>query len=138
MKASELKIGNWIQNHKGETIRVDGEFIMNSEKYYFKDGKTEMIQTLPPRPVFEPIFLTEEWLKRFGFQLGKNLYWIDERLNAVLQVSQINPKNDWWDVVIADKFAHHGFWLRSVTHVHQLQNLFFALTEKELTMENGI
>ncbi len=77
----------------------------------------------------EPIPLTEEWLLRFGFEKKENnwkclcicndwtyLYW--ERL-AGLELS-VNK---------------HSVMLPHIKYVHQLQNLYFALTNQELEIK---
>ena len=77
----------------------------------------------------QPIPLTEEWLLKFGFEKQENnwkricicndwtyLYW--ERL-AGLEVS-VNK---------------HSIMLPHINSVHQLQNLYYALTNEELTYD---
>lgn len=120
MTKNELRIGVWVNDLNGTPFRIeDAEDIADFEQW----------ENAYPIPI------TEEWLLKFGFQLGHKLYWIDERENAVLQLSQVNSKNSWWDVVIKDKFTDYGFWLRYVNYVHQLQNLYFALTGTELEIK---
>ena len=54
MKASELRIGNWTQApYTGNQVEIDGIGIAR-----FEEGKE----------IWHPIPLTEEWLKRFGFE----------------------------------------------------------------------
>ena len=72
----------------------------------------------------EPIQLTDEWLVKFGFEesefvFSKNMYFIKG-----LQIWKCN------DMFLCDK---NGIYIK---YVHQLQNLYFALREKELTYEN--
>ena len=69
----------------------------------------------------EPIPLTEEWLLKFGFEKNKNsdLYF---RLNN-------------YEYFIENGIIDNGYSRMneiSVKYVHQLQNLYFALTGKEL------
>ena len=69
----------------------------------------------------KPIPLTEEWLLRFG---------MDEALNG------------WWckDEVFSYREGYAGLgtnrWTQ-IQHVHQLQNLYFALTGQELTIKEA-
>jgi hypothetical protein len=79
-----------------------------------------------------PIPLTEEWLTKFGFEK-------DKRSADYVQVYYFgeNPvTNDW---MISLKNTGKGFFYRnshfSVNYVHQLQNLYFALTKEELTIK---
>ena len=67
----------------------------------------------------KPILLTEEWLLKFGFSIFKNMYFIKG-----MQIWKCN------DLFLCNK---NGIYIK---YVHQLQNLYFALTGKELTYEN--
>lgn len=79
----------------------------------------------------EPIELTEEWLKKCGFKKNGNYYWISlANLKAELHVEIFGEylvfiiKSDFCDLI-----------LDPIKPVHQLQNLYFALTNKELTIK---
>lgn len=71
----------------------------------------------PRETYIRPIPLTEEWLKKFGFKKFKNY-------------------NDWSKGGFILHGRKRGFVLRKsapdVKSVHQLQNLYFALTGEEL------
>jgi hypothetical protein len=75
---------------------------------------------------FEPIPLTEEWLIKFGFKLNK--------LGNLCKSS--NYQKRW---ITFKKYQDR--WYLYLTHnpkcdyVHQLQNLYFALTGEELTLK---
>ncbi len=75
----------------------------------------------------EPIPLTEEWLERFGFTFDTVCYYKDEFLIGAFK----------------DGYA----WLRfgtldreclELTYVHQLQNLYSALTGTELELNDAV
>jgi hypothetical protein len=84
---------------------------------------------------FEPIPLTEEWLIKFGF---------DKRESSVCDAFYIgiNPiTKDWlFDIVWLKNmmdYSYEGFPFyrnghHKIQYVHQLQNLYFALTGEEL------
>ena len=115
MEARELRIGNYIINGIGEVFEANGETI-NS----FRVGQSLL-------GIFKPIPLTEEWLIKFGFiQYGdEGEYFKHKKLFAFEFLNQgIEFKVYFSDVV----FTH-------VKHVHQLQNLYFSLTGKELTIK---
>ncbi len=68
MKATELRIANYVQNHKGDICKVTKLNIEDREDYIRAWQRD--------RPAFgtanpEPIPITEEWLKKFGWN---NLY----------------------------------------------------------------
>jgi hypothetical protein len=87
-----------------------------------------------------PIPLTEEWLLKFGFEnLGINdPYDAQYVLHNVIDGTSdftINVCGDDFEPTIdgTDAICWHDF-----NYVHQLQNLFFILIGKELTLKNGI
>jgi len=71
---------------------------------------------------FEPIPLTEEWLERFGFEEDDSVGWL-KRFD----------KSDSFFIDLS--FMYWGENSVKLTHVHQLQNLYFALTGEELTIK---
>lgn len=81
---------------------------------------------------FHPIPITEEWLLKFGFEKisenssGKMFgYVINDVFSSDLSFVFWKTTNQ------AGKFFRHGLELKTV---HQLQNLYFALTQKELEL----
>ena len=128
MKANELRIGNWINSQFGgiqEVVDVmcDG---VNTLKY--EGINYEFINPIP---------LTEEWLLKFGFEKdfdGSFMFGIisifkDKRLkqNVYIYTESTYKYSDGQWVVILDL---------KLQYVHQLQNLYFALTGEELTLKN--
>jgi hypothetical protein len=122
MNARELRIGNWANTLSGDIQIVDLMTNINkvgANTKVFTNGITFNIDTLQPIP------LTEEWLKRFGFETDKVCWFLD-------------------GVVMGD--FQDGFWFlpngslvtRSfkIKHVHQLQNLYHALTGQELELKS--
>lgn len=72
----------------------------------------------------KPIPLTEEWLLRFAFVKEDDNYELKQiRINLNHQTTKIGA--GWIGVDV-----HH------CEYVHQLQNLYHALTGKELTIKN--
>jgi len=130
MQAKDLRIDNWFY----AVHPVDGLFEMQV-RGIAQDGTIETdaygntygtcdcdINSVKPIP------LTEEWLLRFGFELtetnydGGHHYWIWDFSGILLTT----PYEDDSVVELGDaKFKY----------VHQLQNLYFALTGKELEIK---
>ena len=115
MKANELRIGNWVK-YEGRhfqmyVIAKDLPFLDTME---FGDGVVEWKD-------IEPIPLTEEWLIKFGFEKGGN--WFDEG-----GMIELKEKEDAY-VMLEDSYYHCS---QDLFYVHQLQNLYFALTGQEL------
>ena len=67
----------------------------------------------------KPIPLTEEWLLKFGFENG-NYFTLN---NVIIY------KHDKYRY----KYNYGQIWVK---YVHQLQNLYFALTNEELIINN--
>jgi len=118
MKAKELRIGNWI-NYKGNPCRFDiGD-------YYEANHNDEFLELL-----VKPIPLTEEWLLKFGFEKIV--------MNNMIDIIHYQNK-DCWIYLIKDVFELELIvederlnLYRNWKYVHQLQNLYFALTGEEL------
>lgn len=110
MKATELRIGNWV--YQGNTY--GNQRVSSYELYGFSGGSNSSYYS-----EWKPIPLTKEWLERFGFKVGnlyadKGWFWLERYRTLRAYV-----------FVIEDK-------LIKVKYVHQLQNLYFALTGEEL------
>jgi hypothetical protein len=122
MKANELRIGNFLLKNN-MVIECDSYSISSIENYENRAKE------------YEPILLTEGWLEKFGF-------YDDIEYDDYLEMK---IKNDDWDrILTVKKFDNHfmvgnrfGEWvvLGQCKYIHQLQNLYFALTGKELTIK---
>jgi len=123
MKASELRIGNLIQLYRKP---IDKE----KTNHIVKQIGDDLIMLVDGFLVntdagIEPIPLTEEWLIKFD--------WDMESMEDGLIC---------YDLVYDDIINQYHFYIYSVggnkincallKHVHQLQNLYFALTGEEL------
>ena len=116
MTANELRVGNYFQWIKIASMGIGKDVITKDNHYTYEGFK-------------EPIPLTEEWLVKFGFELG-NDEWYDLVIpnGLFLSVEQYT-----FNVVIGQvvQFSHALTKLKSV---HQLQNLYHALTGEDLTI----
>ena len=105
MKANELRIGNYVMY--SSLIQVNGYKIAECEEY-------------PTR--FAPIPLTREWLIKFKFEeLEKDCRTFFKKGKFKVELS--NGGNVYYNRNIF------------ISSVHQLQNLYFALTGEELTFK---
>ena len=109
MKASELRIGNWveIQGLESKIISVDTEGCICENEYCEDFENNNITQNLQPIP------LTEEWLERFNWNPPKDI-----GVAFSLTTDEIH--------FVA------GNYYKKIEYVHQLQNLYFALTGEEL------
>ena len=115
MKANELRLGNYILDVfdlKNTVIR----------KIDLEDLSMFINYSNHPLP-FRPIPLTEEILLKCGFEkLGKYTFVCDTALMQ-LEIDVINNK------------LLHSILAIEIKYLHQLQNLYFALTNQELNIE---
>jgi len=106
MTAAELRIGNWYKN-----MSNDNPF--NQIKYGHEIDYVAIY--------CEPIPLTEEWLLKFGFEKSgiNHIKW-----------------TKWKMFLVEDEKGIYSFDLgriyNDILTIHQLQNLYFALTNEEL------
>lgn len=110
MKANELRIGNlvYIGKEVNELELVD--FADLYENDTFKH--------------FEPIPLTEEWLFKFGFE--KDDDWLELVVNDHLSII--------WVGYLGLNVMGQILFFSKKDKIHELQNLYFALTGEELTL----
>ena len=120
MEATELRIGNFL-NYKNTDDLATVELI--HKKHY--DCRDEF-GNFTPNGNYEPIPLTKEWFEKFGY------YDVNMPSHFTKDEMTID-EHKFWDcngMFIDDK---NGVRIK---YVHQLQNLYFALYQKELTIKN--
>ena len=120
MKATELRIGNWIMMTEGATSKLI------PQKATWNDMAN--IENFPAL-LCAPISLTEEWLLKFDFYNSKSgqITCYRHPESYILLSSDTEGGLD----VGHEK---HAALLANIKYVHQLQNLFFALRGKELEL----
>jgi hypothetical protein len=114
MKASELRIGNLVD--LGNRIAKVTE--INHLACVVVDLE-ETQDTIEDYERVKGIILTEEWLLRFGFEKNDNNQFI--LMEGSVDILFNKDLNGW----ICDDI---NFSINMTDHVHQLQNLYFALT----------
>ena len=121
MKASELRIGNLVD--LGNRIAKVTE--INHLACVVVDLE-ETQDTIEDYERVKGIILTEEWLLRFGFEKNDNNQFI--LMEGSVDILFNKDLNGW----ICDDI---NFSINMTDHVHQLQNLYFALTGEELEIK---
>jgi hypothetical protein len=128
MKANELRIGNWYYTNDGKPEQIDGHGISQ-----FQDG--EVLGEV--NDFIKPIPLTEEWLLRFGFTKGYTKWgynipdWMFD-ITAFIGIG-LNGNKQWFNLYCVNGETKQV--IQSIYYVHQLQNLYFALTGQELEIK---
>ena len=121
MEASELRIGNYVTSNTK---------LLENEVLTVTDINETHVQAWTKGPLgasdeyLEPIPLTEEWLIKFGFEC-------DGRGEIRLPDFIIESFHDGYHYT-AGEGCMFGV---PILYVHQLQNLYFALTGNELILK---
>lgn len=136
ISAQELRIGNWVEFGRKE----NGDFLIGQVEGLYGDlmGGTVNIknhdQTFLAQQLF-PIPLTKEWLLKFGFDFLTDIGVFKLKFTISSQVGDF----EFAGVPKAIGFISNGLFASGhIQYVHQLQNLFFALTCEELTIKQPI
>lgn len=150
MKASELRIGNLVE-HVAEFSGCHFSITGISEKTCSmrgisgpaKEFSAELTETtILPNGRFDglrPIPLSEEWLLRFGFEkrFSSELPLYSIAIKVGIASDSLNVRLFKNSVAISLGYADtlKVIWDKHPQHVHQLQNLYFALSGQELTIK---
>ena len=128
LDAKDLRIGNLIlvHNHYVATIERIGKDI-GVKTYGEKISQIDYIEL----QYLTPIELTDEWLLRFGFERHELDNWFYLKIINDWTRLNININGSVCELSI----SNHGAVI-NVTYVHQLQNLYYALTQTELTLKD--
>lgn len=126
IQASELRIGNFIGMNLeqypnnfftaleiGETMKVY-EGLITLKGATIKRVETSFMYV----DDFEPIPITEDWLIKFGFKKIGGELWDCNHVRGLFANNEFTPLA----------------YLRQIKYVHDLMNLYFALTGTELTL----
>ncbi len=130
MKAEELRIGNLIFC-RGEIIKVTmiGEYGIQSKTNDATINAKFVTGDLQPIP------LTEQWLIDFGFEKKS---WFTKGIVIECIYYQLADLivylvDDFFEIEVVTKAGQFNLF-KKWNHVHQLQNLYFALTGEELQL----
>ena len=110
MEAKELRIGNLVN------YRIIDEFDERKEWYEVSTIDAEDLNNIDED--YQPIPLTDEWLLKFGFEKIERFLYQNYALQLIIRDNKIY------------------FSRVHIESVHRLQNIFFALTNEELTIKN--
>jgi hypothetical protein len=98
----EIRIGIWLQDD-------DGFFQLEKEFFTLLELNLKNSRPIP---------LTKEWLIKFGFVWNENGYFEKNHFKITNEMEFL--------------FFNLGDWFQKINYVHQLQNLFFELSNQDL------
>lgn len=128
MTANELRIGNWVEDN----AIVIGSKITQINNITNEDQSCILLKPIP---------LTEEWLLKFGFERDiyhcpENNFDMKDGWSFLIEDLGIYIKfHEDFSFSIYDESDDIGLLIKDPEHVHQLQNLYFALTGEELKIK---
>lgn len=148
MTANELRLGNlvklsnsdyWHKDYKNKQQIVDFDILKEIE-FHPKDENG--------KDLYEPIPLTEEWLVRLGFRRENKKeseqhdnYFSTSIIDINFCLAYAHFRDDYGLYIEYTDSPHESddgtkyFVSCGIKYVHQLMNLFFALTGQELTIK---
>jgi hypothetical protein len=120
IKANELRLGNWVhQDVEDAQVKALAKDDIVIEGYAAKGA------------AYDPIPLTEDWLLKFGFE-KKMGSW---ELNFRHLIVDVHLERKTLSIDSTGTFEYFICWPIDMSFVHQLQNVYFALTGEELTIK---
>jgi len=132
MEYTQFRLGNLLQDGVSKTLL---KVIEVSEKDLTTYVIDRSMFPLKSGWFTEYIPLTEEWLINFGFHQDENGWHrmtVMPSINKEILTIHINSKT-----FVTSTFGDEALepsYFKECKHVHQLQNLYFALTGKELNI----
>ena len=133
MKVTELRINNLV-NYGVNVVPIKSihtESFLKNEVSVYVELNEKLSNYCLNIDEITPIPLTEEWLLKFGFE--KEVDRIDIFTKQRLRIWKgYNGKSLCY---LVDEDNENGYYLKDIEYIHQLQNLFYALTEEELSYD---
>jgi len=127
MKATELRIGNWVEI-KDQEVKTYAQ-VEGTGNLQHVAGQLWSIEELKPIP------LTEKWLERFGFEKVRfdDNYWFEKQAGDFSLIT-----NDIGKIAFNEKLDHvfiSETIQPKIKTINQLQNIYFALTGEEIELK---
>lgn len=120
--AKDLRLGNLILKN-GKIYEITSLFFVDLHDGTIRENYNNSY-------VIEPIKLTEEWLNKLGLNVNK---WFCENSYCVVE-DKTNDTSYGWCMKVQNASHTKEIEFGYFKYVHQLQNIYFALTGSELTV----
>lgn len=118
IKATDLRIGNIVRHKNGTKLYISATIL-------FQGGIDEYLKPMP---------LNGTHLIQSGFI--KNEFGVFVMDNKIIGFIEIDIKNKTFSIGGSDSVTSGQQYCGRINYVHQLQNLYFALTGEELILKN--
>lgn len=132
LKANELRIGNYLNGKQGHVTVTE---IRKNNIVKIQDNTSSFYVGT----CLKPIPLTEEWLLKFDMEYADE--FSNQRKLYVKKheydISQITYSEKEGLMRLSNGEQKGTMLIPHIKYVHQLQNLYFALTGEELTLKNN-
>ena len=122
LNPESLRLGNFILKN-GKIYKITTLFFVD-----LHDGTVR--ENYNNSYVIEPIKLTEEWLNKLGLNVNK---WFCENSYCVVE-DKTGDTSYGWCMKVQNASHTKEIEFGYFKYVHELQNLYFALTGRELTV----
>lgn len=130
MEAKNFRIGNIIRPFTQDGYELEIRPLKASE-FFMVDNHPESTK---------PVELTKDWLIKFGFTEGNKCYKNAYSLEVLKTDFYLRPSYQdgfYWGFNISDeKLDCELNDVKPLKYVHELQNLFFAITGTELELKH--
>jgi hypothetical protein len=125
MKAQDLRIGNLVNYDTAEGDVLPNVIDWQDLKWLSEDEQGFNL-------VHNPIPLTEEWLLKLGFKIYKDpeTFYYEIKFDKIANYKFCISRKIGFGIF----YYETNFSITQINSVHSLQNLYFALTNEELTL----
>lgn len=119
MEKNELRIGNWVNAYHGnvQIVSIGNEIVTTQNLIGATHGA-----------ILSPIKITPEILEKAGFKYSASFGQCKYEKSELEIDENFNPL-----VEFAGEFIYYG---KRIEYLHQLQNLYFALTGEEFILNS--
>jgi hypothetical protein len=122
MNYNEVRFGNWVKSgdhfFKIKGVNPDWAIFLHRGDDWCTDWM-----------LIDPIPLTPEILEKAGFEKDGDYFFFQPMLENIHYRLIEFPEGNW---IVSKGFINYNHELRVIKYLHQLQNLYFALTGEEL------
>jgi len=127
IKASEIRIQNILQ-HKDNIITVKGISPHCNDYAINTDSEWVYLKNCSPIP------LTEEWLLRMGAKRNRDGWYLSADYMLYNPLTHLDVRSsEYYALMYNDKIIT----TRPIQYIHQLQNLYYSLTNQELEIKES-